>query len=108
MSVSIGDAALRFFVASLADEQFRLEFGDGHVTAHVFSMFLTLDFRIESQKNEELTFEGRKAKFRQNWMADHPWCFRCLRLSVDCLSVAFFLDWPKCNVRGFVKRWAQL
>ena len=36
VSVSIGDAVLRFFVASLADEQFRLEFGDGHVTAHVF------------------------------------------------------------------------
>ena len=36
MSVSIGDAVLRFFIASLAEEQFRLEFGDRHVTAHVY------------------------------------------------------------------------
>ena len=36
MSVSIVDAVLRFFIASLAEEQFRLEFGDRHVTAHVY------------------------------------------------------------------------
>jgi tetratricopeptide (TPR) repeat protein len=36
VSVSIGDAVLRFFIASLAEEQFRLEFGDRHVTAHVY------------------------------------------------------------------------
>ena len=94
MSGSSLFAILRFFRGPLAGEPFRLESHEKHVISHMsFSMFCILGFQIESQKNEELAFEIRKAKFRQNRVADHDGCSRCWQLSFACLFVAVFLDW---------------
>ena len=102
MSGSSLVAILRFFLGPLAGEPFRLESQEKHVTSHMsFSMFCILGFQIESQKNEELAFESRKATFRQDRLADHDGCSRCWHLSFARLFVAVFLDRSSDNFGGF-------